>query len=92
MPTSGIYISLEYGGRSGPKVEGPVTDHSREYVPDLHEYKVVQLFPMLEDRNKEDSKKIGYFYYLDWNYCEVLKLKFDFSILPMSTLYHDNSF
>ena len=41
------------------RVEVPVTDHLRDYAPNLEKYKVVQFFPMLEDKkNQEDCKKI----------------------------------
>ena len=29
-----------------PRVEAPITDHLRDYAPDLEKYRVVQVFPV----------------------------------------------
>ena len=38
------------------RVDVPITNHLRDYVPNLEKYKVVQIFLMREDRNQEDYK------------------------------------
>jgi hypothetical protein len=37
-------------------VEGPITNHLRDYASNLEKYKVVQILPVYEDRNQEDCK------------------------------------
>jgi hypothetical protein len=32
----------------------PITNHVRDFVPSHEKYKVVQMFPMYEDRDEED--------------------------------------
>ena len=41
------------------RAEAPKADHPRDSVADLEKYKVVQIFPMMEDRNQEDCKFVG---------------------------------
>ena len=37
-------------------VEAPITNHLRDFIPDLEKYKAVQNFPLFEDRNHEDCQ------------------------------------
>ena len=37
-----------------PRVEGPITNHSRDFTLALEKYKVVQIFPWRRDWNQED--------------------------------------
>lgn len=43
------------------RVEVPVTNHLRDSAPHLEKYKVMQIFPMLEDRNRGDCNFFGDF-------------------------------
>jgi hypothetical protein len=43
------------------RVEVSITDHLRDFVSDLENYKAVQVFSVLEDRNQEDCSFFGYF-------------------------------
>ena len=38
------------------RVEVPITDHSRNFAPNLEKYKAVQIFLMEEDRKQEDCQ------------------------------------
>ena len=40
------------------RVEAPITDHLRDFAPNLEKYKVVQFFSMYEDRNEEDYRDL----------------------------------
>ena len=43
------------------RAEAPITNHLRDYAPNLEKYKEVPNFPMYEDRNQEDSNCFGKF-------------------------------
>ena len=51
-----FYLTLSITLNVKARVEAPMTDHLRDFAPNLEKYKVVQFFHVLEDRNKEDCK------------------------------------
>ena len=54
-------------------------------------YKAMHLFPMQEDRNKEDCNSFGN-YSFNSNYYEFFKPKFGMNILPMSKVCRNHFF
>ena len=76
-PRSGLLpilhlLSLDEG-HMAPRVEAPITNHLRGYLPHLEKCKAVQI---CVGRHKSGGlQNLLYFYSLDLNYCEFLKLE-----------------
>ena len=66
------------------RVEVLITNHLRDFASDLENYKAVQVFLMLEDRNQKGFIFFRLFYSSNRNYYEFLKPKVGPIILPIA--------